>query len=115
MATPLNSFLAAQSADPLDPVPMLVWADHLEEHGDATAAEVLRGLVGAGVPSLVALAGAACRLGAPLSPDGEEDEGDLRLWLGDAFGQGEAVEFGFGDPDFFGGESFGDGNGSVDE
>lgn len=41
-------FFAAQARDPFDHAPMLIHADWLEEHGDATGAAVLRALVGAG-------------------------------------------------------------------
>lgn len=48
-------FLIAQAGDPFDPAPMLIQADWLEERGDLAGAEALRGLAGAGIPSIVAL------------------------------------------------------------
>lgn len=52
----MDAFLAAQADSPFDPASMLMWADHLEESGDLVGASALRGLVGAGIPSLLALA-----------------------------------------------------------
>lgn len=52
----IDGFLNAQSEDPFDPTPMLIWADYLEEQGDTISPFVFRQLAGIGHTSLIAIA-----------------------------------------------------------
>ena len=89
-------FFAAQAANP---APLLIFADGLEEHGDAAGAFALRGLAGAGIASLhvLALQGALGPLpfnpdllrSAPTSGNGDGD--------GFTFGAGGESGYGYGD------------------
>lgn len=98
-------FLIAQAGDPFDPALMLIQADWLEGGGDATAAAVLRGLAGAGIPSLHALALDATMVGLPYAPD------HFRTAEGDNYGAGagDGAWYGYGhgerDGSQYGGEN----------
>lgn len=111
-------FLAAQSGSPLDPTPMLVWADWLEECGDLAGAAALRGLAEGGIPSLHALALDAASRSALWRPD----EPDSGFGIGDGFGYrredggGVGVGAGYGDAvTDRDGSGFGDGHGAGGE
>lgn len=97
----MESFLAAQVADPFHPAPMLILADHLEEQGDAAGAAAFRGLEGAGLPSLVNLAAMACLASKPWHPEEEEyrNDSDFCDRAGEGGGDGWCAEnaiFNFG-------------------
>lgn len=95
----MNPFLATQADDPLNPTPMLIQADWLEECGDAVGAAVLRALAESGTPSLhgVALGAAVCS--AAEMPDtywynhadgsGDGDGVGGPVWLGLVGGYGD--------------------------
>lgn len=96
-------FFAAQSADPFDPAPLLILADHQEEWGDVTGAMVFRGLASCGLPSLHVLAMGATLVPLVLNPDvfmqvtwdgSGSGDGD---WHGD--GDGDGGKDGHGDGD----------------
>lgn len=95
MVDAMNPFLAAQARDPFDPSPMLIHADWLEERGDLTAANALRGLVAAGIPSLVELALDSTLVSGPWRPDGSgqpDEVGRMGIWRS-GFGCGDGDEF----------------------
>lgn len=77
----MNPFLATQADDPLDPTPMLILADWLEECGNAIGASVLRSLAESGSPSLHALALWAAVCSAAGMPDAH--------WYNHADGSGD--------------------------
>lgn len=89
----MHEFFSVQAGDPFDPAPTLIWADWLEEQGDATGAATLRGLVEGGTPSLHALALRAAPASAAIrEPDGFEHRfrggGTFGFTFGSAFGVG---------------------------
>lgn len=103
-------FLAAQAADPLDPAPLLIQADWLEEHGDLAGAGVLRGMVRAGIPSLIALAFQATFASLPYRPD---DFKATAWWAGGEGGAGHGGGDGVGSGDTYG-ERGGAGDGRLE-
>lgn len=96
----MNPFLAAQARDSFDPMPVLVWANYLEERGDLAGVEALRGLAEAGYASP---AGLAWMLAAEPPADDFRLEYRPPIDLAIGFGRGD----GFGDRG-------GDGSGEAD-
>lgn len=84
----MDTFLAAQSADPFDPTSFLILADHLEEQGDATTAEALRGLASGGIPSIVAIACEAANVGVIFWADNFNLPNQSAKFRGDGHGDG---------------------------
>lgn len=88
----MSEFVQARSADHLDPVPMLVHADWLEERGDLDGAQRLRGLAAAGFPSLAMIAVMLCddmpiyTCSIPHSGSGLVDGFGSSVGCGDGFG-----------------------------
>lgn len=119
----MTPFRDAQAADPFDSAPTLIWADWLEEQGDAIAAGVLRGLAGSEMASMHALAIAAALVSVPLIPDsfgceyglGRGDSlqsvslGHEEPWSGPSLGCGVRDKFGYDS-----GEGYVEGHGMAD-
>lgn len=89
----MTPFRNAQCVDPLDPAPMLIWADHLEESGDRAAADALRGLASAGIPSLHALAIGVVSASVTIMPDASKAEEASGYGYRDGAGQGHGLGY----------------------
>lgn len=98
----MEPFLAAQSADPFDPAPMLILADALEEAGDFAGAAVLRGLIANGFPSVYALALESTLVSLPWIPNEFVHVDDDRVVSGagagnrDGHGSNDGLSYGGG-------------------